>query len=1344
MSAHLQFGPEWMRKGPGKGNNGQGAAVASDVSNLVQDQPPATNPTTTNTTTSKGAAALGNSRRHPSLGNLSAANSGGALSLASSVTTPSPGAFSFAAAAQGGSVLSGGGGPNLTTPSSSSSSSALPHGGEGDSVRYSKRLLSLYSSERGGKASSPTAQEAQVPTSPRAGQAKKSSSTSVGVASSSDRDSRRSVSASVESFGGQPRSHSPNGEPRGLNARSVGVSNEKPGAQKPGLFQRGSSANNVPTTALSPTHFQSSRERDRLGTGIQGGVLSSVATLPAARRRKESEVGADSLRSPRTPYEESQWDQRKTNDAFTSARNRNNRTVHEDGAGSAGLTVGSGVGSNGEMIETWSKFGGRRERAPGEGPIGPPADHSGGFAKFSGYDRKRDRQASGFSKRFFDLNESKPRRQDDEHSLRDAGQGSSDVDLSKHATYVLDSLRLDDDDDEEEGGMDRVSRDRAAIEQQMSFQPTSVDWSPENQDWWYRDLSGQVQGPFKANLMQDWFAGNYFSNDLLVRRAEDVEFQALGEKLLEIGNASTPFLTPPTAYARRALTNKHDVAYEQSSPGGFLDSAGLQLRQEQPQSFESNAANPLGWPGNRDVMQHYFGSGVNSTQNSPFATPQGQFAELDGGQRLRPRTQQEQYVEMIRQKEFADQRAYQEQRAAQMASITMAQAQGRDSAALGMWGAGAMMGNEWNHHQNQLQDQYGELYRSQQQYLQQQQQQSDAFGPQFQTTWEPQHQRASNPGFQEGESNQQPSDLLQREQYEGSQLLASHRASDKEDAVNQLQHDDLPEKSPREDATALQVDPEGDKHLNQGLSGEMPASEGAEEGIPVTGEELPAPEEEDQHQVEEVAEEEEEQAPEEAWPQSPTAVEFASEPLMTDEQWAKGESPSRGKKSRRDRAKQKVDDDAKDVTSRSASVGYASGTVRTMGEEQFRRSQASGKEAVSSGSPAPLSTWLPGTANGGTSIKAAPWANSQQEGANGGGSGLSLREIQEAEGRQAEARKASRLQLQQMSATTNLVPSSGDSSLPTTMSWGLASSNNGREGSSSVGNVAAAPAWNARQAPKKTLMEIQEEERKRAVKTKEAQSLQILTKSKGYADSASKVQGSNNAISSSTPPGNSSWSVVGASGKPTPPTTVVGPTAILGRNAAKPGSSPMAQGSSSNTPTQGSQIWNNGAGAGAAGNGTPTKSSATKQAAKQLVSSSEGSTPAPSPEFVRHCKEQLKGLNVKVDDFIDMLLSFPLDPSSDVVEIIAESVYASSSTLDGRRFASDFVAKRKLDASQNRANAGYSSLSARNSSATPFSNGQALASPLRSASDVLKSSVPSNDGFGGFKVVKAKGAKKRT
>ena len=44
-----------------------------------------------------------------------------------------------------------------------------------------------------------------------------------------------------------------------------------------------------------------------------------------------------------------------------------------------------------------------------------------------------------------------------------------------------------------------------------------------------------------------------------------------------------------------------------------------------------------------------------------------------------------------------------------------------------------------------------------------------------------------------------------------------------------------------------------------------------------------------------------------------------------------------------------------------------------------------------------------------------------------------------------------------------------------------------------------------------------------------------------------------------------------------------------------------------------------------------------------------------------------------------MLLSFPLDPDPSTIELIAETVYGASTTLDGRRFATEFVAKRKAD-----------------------------------------------------------------
>lgn len=55
-----------------------------------------------------------------------------------------------------------------------------------------------------------------------------------------------------------------------------------------------------------------------------------------------------------------------------------------------------------------------------------------------------------------------------------------------------------------------------------------------------------------------------------------------------------------------------------------------------------------------------------------------------------------------------------------------------------------------------------------------------------------------------------------------------------------------------------------------------------------------------------------------------------------------------------------------------------------------------------------------------------------------------------------------------------------------------------------------------------------------------------------------------------------------------------------------------------------------------------------------------------------------------VDEFVQMLFTFPVEPGAatrqEQLEIISDSVYANSSTLDGRRFAEEFYTKRKADA----------------------------------------------------------------
>merc|ERR1712131_252479 len=71
-------------------------------------------------------------------------------------------------------------------------------------------------------------------------------------------------------------------------------------------------------------------------------------------------------------------------------------------------------------------------------------------------------------------------------------------------------------------------------------------------EWFYKDPSNNIQGPFSSNDMAEWFEAGYFKKDLLIRRSCDQEFLSLGQ--VETRYGSNPFrstrhppafLTPP-------------------------------------------------------------------------------------------------------------------------------------------------------------------------------------------------------------------------------------------------------------------------------------------------------------------------------------------------------------------------------------------------------------------------------------------------------------------------------------------------------------------------------------------------------------------------------------------------------------------------------------------------------------------------------------------------------------------------------------------------------------------------------------------------------------------------------
>ncbi len=88
-----------------------------------------------------------------------------------------------------------------------------------------------------------------------------------------------------------------------------------------------------------------------------------------------------------------------------------------------------------------------------------------------------------------------------------------------------------------------------------------------------------------------------------------------------------------------------------------------------------------------------------------------------------------------------------------------------------------------------------------------------------------------------------------------------------------------------------------------------------------------------------------------------------------------------------------------------------------------------------------------------------------------------------------------------------------------------------------------------------------------------------------------------------------------------------------------------------------------------------------------------------------------------------MLLSFSMDPDPSTVELISDLIYSNSTILDGRRFASEFVSKRKADAAARKGAA---------------SSAAGMNKPVSIAEVVKAQPKPQASEWGGFKVVNKK------
>ncbi|KAJ5583525.1 hypothetical protein N7535_002145 [Penicillium sp. DV-2018c] len=276
----------------------------------------------------------------------------------------------------------------------------------------------------------------------------------------------------------------------------------------------------------------------------------------------------------------------------------------------------------------------------------------------------------------------------------------------------------------------------------------------------------------------------------------------------------------------------------------------------------------------------------------------------------------------------------------------------------------------------------------------------------------------------------------------------------------------------------------------------------------------------------------------------------------------------------------------------------------------------------------------------------APWAKE----ANDLPKGPSLKEIQEAEARTAAQREevaaaARRAQFLAEQERLSQAQAQAAPGLPSSANWASAGSPATPASATSPWATKTQPTPTA--AAKKTLAQIQKEEEARKNRAAAAAAAaSAATPSppipssvgKRYADLASKGPAPVSLAGQAT---SSAWTTVGASGK------VKGaPTAPLGPRA---GTTPIS----------------------------PVVNKPRPAPARTLTSSTPQFNPNQAmEEFTKWATLALsKGLNsgINVDDFVQQLLFLPAE-----AEIISDSVYANSQTLDGRRFAEEFIRRRKL------------------------------------------------------------------
>ena len=245
------------------------------------------------------------------------------------------------------------------------------------------------------------------------------------------------------------------------------------------------------------------------------------------------------------------------------------------------------------------------------------------------------------------------------------------------------------------------------------------------------------------------------------------------------------------------------------------------------------------------------------------------------------------------------------------------------------------------------------------------------------------------------------------------------------------------------------------------------------------------------------------------------------------------------------------------------------------------------------------------------------------DGKKASGVSIGFREIQEAEAKQSEARKAALERERAAAAARNISTPTDDPPVPTTTSWGLPTSQvqpSRKEPISAGSQTPAVPVWtNVVKPPatKKTMKEIQEEERRKKVEqqVQEKEVINAAALRRSHAEAVSKVfvfeldhlvpTLIDPKMPTVTP--NPAWTTVGANGKTSVPAQHVRPAVVV--------SSPSTPSLATRPPT----------------NGTSPSPRLPAPAKVVTPAKHEDAAANPSLDFLKWLTDSLKGLNQSVN-----------------------------------------------------------------------------------------------------------------